>query len=90
MACSLSTRYLVATHSTANQVNVSVPAHWFDKLKRREVWLNDYETLDDGRLRIGRYVDRYHDRPHSGLGYRTPNEVARTWEEGQTVHGSAA
>ena len=63
---------------------------WFDKLKRREVWLNDYETLEDGRLGIGRYVDRYHDRPHSSLGYRTPNEVARTWEEGQTVQKSAA
>ena len=63
---------------------------WFDKLKRREVWLNDYETLEDARLRIGRYVDRYHDRPHSSLNYRTPNEVARTWEEGQTVQKSAA
>lgn len=63
---------------------------WFDKLKRREVWLNDYETLEDGRLRIGRYVDRYHDRPHSSLDYRTPNEVARTWEDGQTVQKSAA
>lgn len=63
---------------------------WFDKLKRREVWLNDYETLEDARLRIGRYVDRYHDRPHSSLNYRTPNEVARTWEEGQTAKESAA
>ena len=63
---------------------------WFDKLKRREVWLNDYETLDDARLRIGRYVDRYHDRPHLSLNYRTPNEVARSWEEGQTVQKSAA
>lgn len=63
---------------------------WFDKLKRREVWLNDYETLEDARLRIGRYVDRYHDRPHSSLNYRTPNEVARTWEEGQNVQESAA
>ena len=54
---------------------------WFGKLKQREVWLNEYETLDDARRGIGGYVDRYHHRPHSGLNYRTPAEVARTWED---------
>jgi hypothetical protein len=54
------------------------------------MWLNDYGTLEDGHLRIGHYVDRYHDRPDSSLNYRTPNEVARMWEEGQTVQKSAA
>jgi len=54
---------------------------WFGKLKQREVWLNEYETLDDARRGIGGYVDRYHQRPHSGLNYRTPAEVARTWED---------
>jgi putative transposase len=43
---------------------------WFGKLKEREVWLNEYETLDDARRAIGGYVDRYHHRPHSGLNYR--------------------
>jgi putative transposase len=54
---------------------------WFGKLKEREVWPNEYETLDDARRGIGGYVDRYHHRPHSGLDYRTPDEVRRTWEE---------
>jgi len=54
---------------------------WFGKLKEREVWLNEYETLDDARRGIGRYVDRYHRRPHSGLNYRTPLEVRQTWED---------
>ena len=54
---------------------------WFGKLKEREVWLNEYETLDDARRGIAGYVDRYHHRPHSGLGYRTPDEVRRTWED---------
>ena len=45
---------------------------WFGKLKEREVWLNEYETLDDARRGIGGYVDRYHHRPHSGSDYRTP------------------
>ncbi len=56
---------------------------WFGKLKEREVWLNEYETLDQARNGIGDYVDRYHHRPHSGLNYRTPAEVRRTWEDGQ-------
>lgn len=54
---------------------------WFGKLKEREVWLNEYETLDDARRGIGGYVARYHHRPHSGLNYRTPDEVRRTWED---------
>jgi hypothetical protein len=35
------------------------------------------------RRGIGGYVDRYHHRPHSGLGHRTPDEVRRTWEDGR-------
>jgi putative transposase len=54
---------------------------WFGKLKEREVWLNEYESLDDARRGIGGYIERYHHRPHSGLNYRTPAEVARTWED---------
>jgi putative transposase len=63
---------------------------WFGKLKEREVWLNEYETLDDARQQIGGYVDRYHHRPHSGLGYRTPTEVRKTWEDGQRLQKTAA
>ncbi len=58
---------------------------WFGKLKEREVWLNEYETLADARRGIGGYVDRYHHRPHSGLDYRTPLEVQQTWEDLQNI-----
>jgi putative transposase len=58
---------------------------WFGKLRQREVWLNEYETLDDARRGIGGYVDRYHHRPHSGLDYRTPLEVRQTWEDLQNI-----
>jgi putative transposase len=54
---------------------------WFVKLKQREVWLNEYETLDDARRGIGGYVDRDHQRPHSSLNDRTPLEVQQTWED---------
>jgi len=62
---------------------------WFGKLKEREVWLNEYETLDQARQGIASYVERYHHRPHSGLNYRTPHEVARTWEDQQPLHKQA-
>ncbi len=58
---------------------------WFGKLKEREVWLNEYETLDDARRGIGGYVDRYHHRPHSRLDYKTPHEVKQTWEHLQNI-----
>jgi putative transposase len=63
---------------------------WFGKLKEREVWLNEYETIDDARRGIGGYVDRYHHRPHSGLNYRTPLEVRQTWEDLQGLQKIAA
>ena len=63
---------------------------WFGKLKEREVWLNEYETLDQARRGIGGYVERYHHRPHSGLDYRTPTEVRRTWEDQQQLQKTAA
>jgi putative transposase len=54
---------------------------WFSKLKQRCIWREEFETLDEAREAIGRYVDRYHHRPHSGLAYRTPREVAATWKD---------
>jgi putative transposase len=54
---------------------------WFSKLKERCVWLHEFETLDEAREVIGAHIDGYHHRPHSGLNYRTPAEVAQTWED---------
>jgi putative transposase len=56
---------------------------WFSKLKERLVWRSEFETLDDARAAIAAYVEAYHHRPHSGLGYRTPKEVRKTWEDAQ-------
>jgi len=41
----------------------------------------ELETLDDAREEIGRYIDRYHHRPHSRLNYKTPREVAALWKD---------
>ena len=54
---------------------------WFSKLKQRCVWREEFETLDQARAVIGAYIDGYHHRPHSGLAYRTPREVAATWKD---------
>jgi putative transposase len=54
---------------------------WFSKLKQRCIWREEFETLDEARAVIGAYVERYHHRPHQGLAYRTPHEVAATWED---------
>jgi putative transposase len=37
------------------------------------------ETIERARHEIGAYIEHYHRRPHSGLAYRTPLEVATTW-----------
>ncbi len=54
---------------------------WFSKLKQRCIWREEFETLDEAREKIGAYVDSYHHRPHQGLAYRTPREVAATWKD---------
>jgi len=62
----------------------------FGKLQEREVWLNEYETLDDARQGIGGCVERYRYRLHSGLDYRTPLEVRRTPEDLEGLRKQAA
>ena len=61
---------------------------WFSKLKERLVWRSEFETLEEARAAIAAYVETYHHRPHSGLGYRTPKEVRKTWEDAQDSEAS--
>jgi putative transposase len=64
---------------------------WFSKLKERLIWRTEFETLDELRAALAAYIDRYHDRPHSGLDYQTPKEVRQTWDDAQeSLHKSAA
>lgn len=58
---------------------------WFSKLKLRLIWRSEFETLEEARTAIASYVDEYHDRPHSGLNYRTPREVAETWQNPEAL-----
>jgi putative transposase len=45
-------------------------------LKEEEVWIAEYRTLDEARASIARWIEEYnHDRPHRGVGNRTPHEA---------------
>lgn len=63
---------------------------WFSKLKERLIWRCEFETIEQAREEIGAYIERYHDRPHSGLNYRTPREVAATWQNPESLQKLAA
>jgi putative transposase len=63
---------------------------WFGKLKERLVWRSEFETLEQARKEIATHIDAYHHRPHSGLRYRTPAEVRKTWDDGQRLVKTAA
>lgn len=57
---------------------------WFGQFKKRCAWRAEWESIDHARREITVYIDTYHHRPHSGIGYRTPAEVAQTWRTLQT------
>jgi len=45
-------------------------------LKEEEVWTAEYRSLEEARASIARWIQEYnHDRPHRGVGNRTPHEA---------------
>jgi putative transposase len=45
-------------------------------LKEEEVWTAEYRSLEEARASIARWIGEYnHDRPHRGVGNRTPREA---------------
>jgi putative transposase len=59
-------------------------------LKEEEVWLNEYQNLDQAELSIARWIEEYnHDRPHRGLRGRTPHE-SRAQFSAQTLTSNMA
>lgn len=63
---------------------------WFGKLKQRCVWREEFETIDEARAKIAAYIEGYHHRPHSGLNYKTPAQVAGTWKTHEDLAIQAA
>jgi putative transposase len=55
--------------------NIFIERLW-RTLKYEEVYLHDYRNVSEARFRIASYFQFYNtERPHEGLGYRTPYEV---------------
>ena len=55
--------------------NIFVERLW-RSLKYEEVYLKDYETLQEAKKGIRQYFDYYNnERPHQSLDYKTPAEV---------------
>ena len=45
-------------------------------LKEEEVWTAEYRSLEEAQASIARWIKEYnHDRPHRGVGNRTPREA---------------
>src|ERR1700740_1520280 len=45
-------------------------------LKEEEIWTAEDRGLEESRTNIGRWIEEYnHDRPHRGVGNRTPHEA---------------
>jgi putative transposase len=60
-------------------------------LKEEEVWLNEYQSLDQARNSIGRWIHQYnHQRPHQSLKNRTPAEARRAFTQPQPLTYSEA
>ena len=53
---------------------------FFKTLKREEIYANAYIDLDDLRVNIEEFIERYYNprRLHSALGYRSPEEFEQT------------
>jgi len=62
---------------------------WFGQFKKRCAWRAEWETMEQARTEISAYIDTYHHRPHSGLAYRTPTDVANTWRDGDLLQTRA-
>jgi transposase InsO family protein len=50
-------------------------------LKEEEVWTAEYRNVQEARALIARWIQEYnHDRPHRGVGNRTPHEAFLSFE----------
>lgn len=55
--------------------NIFIERFW-RSIKYEEVYLKDYESVQDARTHIARYIEFYNtERPHQSLQYQTPDQV---------------
>ncbi len=48
---------------------------WFRTLKSECIWMKQYESVEEARWAISKFIEVYHrERPHRSLGMLTPSE----------------
>jgi len=67
----------------ANPYDNAAMESFIKTLKREEVYLNDYRTLEEAQQRIGHFLDHVynHKRLHSSLGYVPPAEYELQYKQ---------
>lgn len=52
-------------------------------IKEELLWLEEFQTVDEAEKKIGNWIEEKYNREylHSGLGYLSPEEFLRKWEE---------
>ncbi|MBA2633143.1 MAG: transposase [Chloroflexi bacterium] len=50
---------------------------WFGQFEKRCAWRAERGSIEHARQHIAAYIDKYHRRPHSEIGYRTHSKLQR-------------
>jgi len=64
---------------------------FFKTLKNEEVWMNEYETMEDVYRNLKRFLEEVYNkkRLHSSIGYSTPIEFEKAKTEGLNIKTEA-
>ncbi|MBU0692152.1 IS3 family transposase [bacterium] len=70
-----------------NPYDNAVAESFFKTLKKEEVYLSDYQTPEEARRQIQRFIELVYNpkRLHSALGYRPPAEFEMQYNQTQTA-----